>query len=349
MSREGAGVVKKVCGPDGGGVIKRLSGRSVTYGFTGTPRTRRTPPEDSTGDTAPVNPHHRHISAFAHDTAGTSGPGNPRRSVGRSSHTPRDGRYGGRTGRPGTLPPVPGRLTRLWGLGALFSLGVALFAVLTWQVTSGGALVGTDGRVLRVFRRAAAAHPGWTTTAHYLCKLGNIQAAVPVLLAAVCLTAWLGRRAALPRWWLPPLAAALAMAVVPVVVSLVKSAVVRPAPGRIHPRADGYGYFPSGHTATSAMAFGAATLLVLPFVRRVAGRIALAAATALLLLAVGAALVWCDYHWPLDVLASWALTLTLLSAVAAARLLSERAAAAANCSSGSRGSDPRDSDRASAG
>ncbi len=125
---------------------------------------------------------------------------------------------------------------------------------------------------------------------------------MPVLLLALVAAARLGRRAALPRWWLPPAAAALAMAALPVVVTAVKSAVDRPAPGRVHPD-PAYGYFPSGHTATSAVGFGLAALLLMPYLRRTAARALLAAGTAPLLLAVGAALVWCDYHWPLDVLA----------------------------------------------
>jgi undecaprenyl-diphosphatase len=291
-----------------------------------------------------VNPHHRHGSALAHDTAGSSGPGT-RRSVGRSSHTPRGGRTGDRLGRPGTLPPVPGRLLfprtlllrassfllahALTLLALAAGFGVALFAVLTWQVSAGGALVARDGRVLRWFLREAAAHPGLDTTAHYLCKLGNVQVAVPVLLAAVVGTGWAGRAAGLPRWWLPPAAAALAMAAVPLVVTVVKDAVHRPAPGGTVPDPSGYGWFPSGHTATSAVAFGAAALLVLPWLAHRPARWAVRAGTPLLLLAVGLALVWCDYHWPLDVLASWSLTLTLLSGVAAARAVAARAATAA--------------------
>lgn len=293
--------------------------------------------EDGTGDSTPVLPQHRHGSALAHDTAGTDGPGTPRRSVGRSSHTPRDGRYGDRHGRPGTLPPVPGRLTfALLGLGA--ALGAALFAVLTWQVNSGGALVDRDWRLLGWFRRTAKDHPALRDPAQLLCDLGNIEAAVPVLLAAVVLTGWLGRRAGGPRWWLPPLAAVLAMVALPVIVSVVKSAVDRPAPGRIHPTLNGYGYFPSGHAATAAVGYGLAALLVLPLLRRTAARVALAAATLALQAAVGVALVWRDYHWPLDVLGSWCLTLTLLCCVAAAQAVAARRPAdPVNCSSGSPG------------
>jgi membrane-associated phospholipid phosphatase len=289
----------------------------VTYGFRRTPRSWPTP-QKATDDNAPVNPHHRHSSALAHDTAGSSGPGNPRRSVGRPSHTPRDGRHGGRPGRPGTLPPVPGRLI------SLFTLGLLLLAGLTWQVSSHGPLVGRDAAVLAWFRRTAAAHSWFTTTAHYFCKLGNIQVAVPVLLAAIVLTGRLGQRAGLPRWWLPPAAAALVIAVLPLVVTVMKDALHRPPPGRTVPDPSGYGYFPSGHTATSAVAYGAAALLLLPWVRRRAARLVLLAGTPLLLLVIGCCLVWCDYHWPLDVLASWSLTLSLLTVVAAAHAVVDR-------------------------
>jgi membrane-associated phospholipid phosphatase len=311
------GDVKKVCGPDGGGVISGHAAPWVTYGFSRTPRSRRSPQGSATGDTAPVYPQHRHSSALAHDTAGTVGPGTPRRSVGRSSHTPRGERYGDRHGRPGTLPPVPGRLTFLLLLSAV---GAALFALLTWQVETDGRIVGRDWTVLGWFRRQSAARPGLHGAAQNLSDLGGIEVAVPVLLVAVLVTGWLGRRSRLVRWWLPPLAACLAMAVLPFVVNTVKDAVHRPAPGRIHPRLDSYGYFPSGHAATSAVAYGLALLLVLPFVRHRAVRAVLTAGTLALQTAVGVALVWCDYHWPLDVLASWCLTVTLVAWVAAAGL-----------------------------
>lgn len=198
-----------------------------------------------------------------------------------------------------------------------------LFALLTWQVSSGGPLTHPERRLLRWFTRMALAHPGADTTAHYLCKLGNVQVAVPALLAAIVLTGRFGYEAGIARWWLPPAAGAVAMSVVPLVVVTVKDAVGRPAPGKIHPGPAGYGFFPSGHTATSAVAYGTATLLLLPWIRRAVLRAALAAATVLLLFAVGAALVWCDYHWPLDVAASWCMALSLWSGVAVAQALSE--------------------------
>ncbi|BBB00508.1 putative membrane protein [Actinacidiphila reveromycinica] len=185
-------------------------------------------------------------------------------------------------------------------------------------MSSGGRLVADDWRALRAARRAAAAHPGFDGAAHVLCDLGDIAVAVPVSLAALLLAARLGRRAGLRRWWVPPAAAALALCLLPVVVGGVKSAVDRPAPGRVRADPD-YGYFPSGHTATSSVAFGLAALVLLPYVRRTALRVLLAVGTALLALLVGVALVWCDFHWPLDVLASWCLAVALLAAVAAAQ------------------------------
>jgi len=215
-------------------------------------------------------------------------------------------------------------------------------------VSAHGALVGPDGRLLRAFRRTAAAHPGLDGPAHVLCDVGDIGVAVPVLLVALVVAARLGRRAALPRWWLVPAAAALVMALLPVVVTVVKSAVDRPAPGRVHPD-PAYGYFPSGHTATSAVGYGLAVLVLWPFLRRTAVRAVVAAGTALLLPAVGAALVWCDYHWPLDVLGSWCLAVSLLSAVGAARTLPGAAPDPVSCSSGSPGSGRRARGRATSG
>lgn len=326
--------MKNVWGPDGGGVIGRPASLGVTYGFTRTPRSGPAPEESATSDNGPVIPRHRHGSALAHEIAGSDGgPGTPRRSVRRSSHTPRDARYGDRHGRPGTLPPVPGRRSAvrpLIALAAAFCAGVALFVLITWQVSDNGPLVDRDWAVLGWFQRASAARPALSGTAQALSDLGNVQIAVPLLLAAVLYAGVRGKVGGRPLWWLPPLTAAVAMAAVPLVVGGVKSAVGRAAPGKVHLGPNGYaGFFPSGHTATSSVAIGAAALLVLPFVRRTWVRRTVAAAAVLLAAAVGAALVWHGYHWPLDVVASWCLVAALLSAVAAAEAVVRTAAARA--------------------
>ncbi|GHJ36337.1 phosphatase PAP2 family protein [Streptomyces sp. TS71-3] len=144
--------------------------------------------------------------------------------------------------------------------------------------------------------------------AELLADLGNASVAVPVLALALAHAALRDRRGGLPRWWLPPLAAALAMAVVPALVAPLKAAVGRAGP----PGADPGGYFPSGHAATAVVAYGLAALLLLPSLRRRAHRRLLLAGVLVLNAAIGAGLVVRGYHWPLDVLGSWLLCWALL-------------------------------------
>ncbi|HEX5567341.1 MAG TPA: phosphatase PAP2 family protein [Streptomyces sp.] len=171
-------------------------------------------------------------------------------------------------------------------------------AVLGRQVVAGGPLVAADERLARTMR--ADSPP--TALAEILADLGNPEVALPVLAAAVAYAGWRGR-----RWW-PPLAAVAAMAAAPVVVVPLKALTDRPGP------LGGTGYFPSGHATTAVVAYGAAALLVLPYVRPSVRR-PLLAATALLCAAAGAGLVWRGYHWPLDVLGGWCLGGPLLVAV----------------------------------
>ncbi len=73
-----------------------------------------------------------------------------------------------------------------------------------------------------------------------------------------------------------------------------------------------WGWYPSGHTATSAIAYGTAALLLGRTLASPAARRRLYGATALVCLAVGIGLIWSDYHWLLDVTASWCLAGTVL-------------------------------------
>ena len=84
--------------------------------------------------------------------------------------------------------------------------------------------------------------------------------AVPVLAAAVAYASWRGHRAGPSRWWPAPLGRGLAMAAVPALVIPLKELIGRTGP----PGMDGTGYYPSGHTATAAVAYGGAALLLLP-------------------------------------------------------------------------------------
>ncbi|MFD5700408.1 phosphatase PAP2 family protein [Streptomyces lasiicapitis] len=151
--------------------------------------------------------------------------------------------------------------------------------------------------------------------AELLADLGNMTVAVPVLALVVAYTAWRARRAGAFRWWLPPLTAALAMVAVPLLVVPVKLAVDRPGP----PGADGSGYYPSGHTATATVAYGAAALLLLPLLTGAYARRELVIGCALLNVGVGLGLVRSGYHWPLDVLGSWCLGAALLAVMVLVR------------------------------
>ncbi|MFD7626838.1 phosphatase PAP2 family protein [Streptomyces sp. NPDC059851] len=134
-----------------------------------------------------------------------------------------------------------------------------------------------------------------------LSDLGNIPVAVPVLVLAMAYAVRRGNR-------LGALAAGLAMALVPALVVPMKLWTARPGP--LEPWAAGY--FPSGHTATAAVAYLGAALLLRPYTRGpwpVAAALALTGATAL-------GLVLRGWHWPLDVLASLLLCLPLLLGVA---------------------------------
>ncbi|MGA4839290.1 phosphatase PAP2 family protein [Streptomyces sp. G45] len=151
--------------------------------------------------------------------------------------------------------------------------------------------------------RALIDGPLPTPLAELLADLGNMTVALPVLAAVLAYAAHRAHRADAFRWWLAPLLAALAMAAVPALVVPLKAALARPAP----PGMDGTGYYPSGHTATATVAYGAAALLLLPLLARRAARRALLAACALLNSGVGLGLAVRGYHWPADVAASWLL------------------------------------------
>ncbi|MFD3682020.1 phosphatase PAP2 family protein [Streptomyces sp. NPDC058613] len=243
-----------------------------------TPRSRETG-----GDTSAGLPQRRTGHAFAHT---------PHRSDSRSPQTPRGVRQPGPGGRPGTIPPVPGRPAILLLVAALCGL---LLSLATWQVLAVGPLLAPDHALSRALVRTVP-----DSVTERLSDLGNIPVAVPVLALAMAYAAWRGRRRA-------ALAAGLAMALVPALVVPLKLWTARPGP--LEPWAAGY--YPSGHTATAFVAYAGAALLVRPYTRRpwpAAAALALTGAT-------GAGLVLRGWHWPLDVLASLLLCTPLLLAV----------------------------------
>ncbi|WP_329455366.1 phosphatase PAP2 family protein [Streptomyces sp. NBC_01497] len=170
------------------------------------------------------------------------------------------------------------------------------FALITWQVLAGGALLRADERL----DRAVVGH-GPRALTETLTDLGSMPVALPVLAVALAWALWRGARARV-------LAGALTMAVVPALVVPLKIWTDRPGP-----LTDATGYYPSGHTATAMVAYGTAALVLLPYVDR---RVTVPAA-ALLTVATASGLVLRGYHWPLDVVASGALCGLLLLALGA--------------------------------
>ncbi|WP_323179140.1 phosphatase PAP2 family protein [Streptomyces sp. NBC_00320] len=160
-----------------------------------------------------------------------------------------------------------------------------------------GPLLTPDERLSRALVRTVP-----DSVTERLSDLGNVQVAVPVLVLAM---AYSVRRS---RAWTPALTAGLAMALVPAVIVPLKTWTARPGP--LEPWAAGY--YPSGHTATSAVAYLGAALLICPYARRPWPR----AAALLLTAATATGLILRGWHWPLDVLASCFLCTPLLLAVA---------------------------------
>lgn len=204
-------------------------------------------------------------------------------------------------GHPEATPPASGWPTSR-NLLALLTLAVLLFALITWQVAVHGPLARADERL-----SDSLVHParGW----ELLADLGNITVAVPVLLVVLVYVGLRARRAGTERWWREPVGAGLLMAAVPAIVVPTKELVARSGPPVMGP---GTGFYPSGHTATAVIAYGCATLLLLPWLRRTYARRLLLTSCFALNAAVAVGLVVRGFHWPLDVVASWCLCAALL-------------------------------------
>lgn len=197
--------------------------------------------------------------------------------------------------------PAPGNLL----LTLLFGLPALLFALLTWQVAADGPLLGLDERLSRDL-----VHPD--EVSELLADLGNVSVAVPALALVVWYAAWRGRAAGAGRWWLPPAAVLALMALVPLIVLPLKDWTDRPGTPVVPPAT---GYYPSGHTATAAVAYGSAALVLVPWLLTELARCAVVATAVVLVAAVSFGLVRQGYHWPSDVVASWCLGVVLLGAL----------------------------------
>ena len=197
------------------------------------------------------------------------------------------------------------RATLRGPVALLLALPALLFALITWQVVADGPLVRLDERLSRVL-----VNPD--RCSELLADLGNIQVAVPLLAVALGYVAVRHRRAGVDRWWLPVAAGALLMALVPALVVPLKALMARPSTPAEPP---GTGYYPSGHTAPAVVAYGSATLLLLPWLRTALARRTLITLCVALVLGASYGLVRRGYHWPLDVVGSWCLCTVLLASL----------------------------------
>ncbi|WP_051966125.1 phosphatase PAP2 family protein [Kitasatospora mediocidica] len=188
-----------------------------------------------------------------------------------------------------------------------------VLAVVSWQVAVTGPLLTVDHTIRDAVTHArhAADSAALNRLAQFCSDLGDGVVAVPVLLCAGVLAAWRLRRTgpapAPRRWWLPLPTAALTALLIPLLVVPAKAYFARPGPLGLPLVPGQWGWYPSGHTSTACIAYGAGALLVGRTLRATARRV-LSVATAVLGLGVGLGLIWCDYHWFLDVLAGWCLS-----------------------------------------
>lgn len=190
-------------------------------------------------------------------------------------------------------------------LAFLFALPALLFALLTWQVAADGPLLGLDERLSRALVHRDGAF-------ELLADLGNVSVAVPVLLLVAWYVARRGRGAGVRLWWLPSVAVLGLLVLVPLIVVPLKEWTDRPGTPVVPPAT---GYYPSGHTATAAVAYGSAALILVPWLVTALARRLVVATAAVLVAAVSFGLVRQGYHWPTDVVASWCLGAVLLGAL----------------------------------
>jgi membrane-associated phospholipid phosphatase len=188
----------------------------------------------------------------------------------------------------------------------MVSAGAALVALMTADVLAGGLLTSLDRSVHDATAPTGDA-PGWTDA---VSTLGKVSLSGPILLIVAILTMQVLR-----RWW-PGVLAAANLVALAVIVGGLKLAIGRTGPDGTEASSRQPGFFPSGHTATSAICLGTAIFLVLSWrshgrdlarAQRAAALIGLA-----LGVAVGCSVIFGGHHWLSDVLASLVIAAVVL-------------------------------------
>ena len=225
------------------------------------------------------------------------------RSTERLAQTPRAKRNVDHLSRPGALPPAPGRLRAALFRPVWFPIVLlGILTVLTEQVLTNGPLLAVDRWTRHTVQGWVAEDPwSWTNSlAEYWTDLGlAVYSGTVLALTAVAATARL-------RSWRPLAAAFLAALALFGTVIPGKILIGRPGPEGAPVAAGDWGWFPSGHTATASICLGTAALILCrtwPGLRRTVYPL-----TAFLCTGVGISLIWRDYHWLWDVVASGCLT-----------------------------------------
>jgi membrane-associated phospholipid phosphatase len=241
------------------------------------------------------------------------------------------------TTAPGQLASRPGHPARPFLVPGVLLL---MLIFLTVNVLVHGPLVTMDVHIRETVQGwAHSASWRWLgdgphAPAQLITDLGRTTVAVPVLaVVAVAL-------AARQRSVRPVLAAAAGVALLLAIVIPAKIIIARPGPGMTGVPGGSLGYFPSGHTSTACVCYSIAVFLL------IAGRPgwvrgAAVAGLAAVWLLVGAALVWCDYHWTTDVLAGWALSALIVWLALRVQLPRRRYAAGRSAQAGLRIPYPR--------
>ncbi|MFE3546852.1 phosphatase PAP2 family protein [Nocardia sp. NPDC059177] len=187
----------------------------------------------------------------------------------------------------------------------LLAAAVALIAVLTWQVDSGGAITRFDLRVLDWM----IAHRGdpLTTIARVVTDLGDTAAMTALAAATV---GWFALRRELARAVLVAVTALGAA----VLVVVIKQLVGRQRPPELTRLvAEPSLSFPSGHTLGSTVVVGIVAVTLIPELRGHWLRVVATVVAVVFPIAVGLSRIYLGVHWCSDVLAGWVIGLTWLT------------------------------------
>ena len=209
--------------------------------------------------------------------------------------------------RPEPLKKASSRTAELCGLALL----LVVFALLLWQVESGGWLTAVDASLQAAL--AAWRQPGILTVASWLTWLGSPYVIAGLTLAATLLLSLRRAWPALAGLWLAVVGAGLS-------ILAVKAWVERPRPEALEGLAVASSSFPSGNSVLAAALFGGIALFCLSGLRQTSWQGMLRALAIALPLLVALSRVVLSAHWLSDVIAglclgaAWALLGSLLAA-----------------------------------